>query len=113
MIELGYDSEADEYGVHDGVKLARQLVADAYRLLIPYGNACPTCVDELMRAVSAEVAKEIGRTGMTSIVLSDSRRGLDKAAASAAHLRAAQARVAEVLRGVALHDHATTLRRAG
>ena len=41
MIELGYVSDRDEYGVHDGRKIARQLIADAYRMLIPYASACP------------------------------------------------------------------------
>ena len=30
MIELGYDSAPDEFGIHDGRQLARQLIADAY-----------------------------------------------------------------------------------
>ena len=48
MIELGYDSDPDEFGIHDGRQLARQLIADAYRLLIPYVNACPICAADLL-----------------------------------------------------------------
>ena len=106
MIELGYDSEPDEWGVHDGVRLARQLVADAYRMLIPYAGACPDCTDELLRAVATQVGAEVRRAGMTAIVLSDNRRGIDKAAASAAHLRQAQARTAEMLQKAPAHQHA-------
>ena len=112
MIELGYDSEPDEYGVHDGCKLARQLIADAYRLLIPYADACPACVDEMFRKLSEQVSADVGKAGMTSIVFSDARRGLDKATASAAHLRQGRARIAEMLGGVGPHDHADGLRKA-
>ncbi len=112
MIELGYDSEPDEYGVHDGCALARQLVADAYRLLIPYAAGCPDCTDELLRVLSAQIGADVRKDGMTSIVFSDSRRGLDKAAASAAHLRKAQAHTAELLQKAPPHTHTTGLRQA-
>jgi hypothetical protein len=49
---------------------------------------------------------------MTSIVFSDTRRGLDKAAASTAHLRRAQARTAELLQKAPPHEHVTGLRAA-
>jgi hypothetical protein len=106
MIELGYESNPDEFGVHDGRKLARQLIADAYRLLIPYANACPTCAEELLRTLSGQVAKEVSEKGMTSIVFWDAQRGLDKASAAATHLRNAQARTAEMLVGATPHEHA-------
>jgi hypothetical protein len=106
MIELGYDSDPDEFGVHDGCALARQLIGDAYRLIIPYAGGCPERSDALLAALAAQVAAEVRRSGMASIVFSDSRRGLDKAAASAAHLRAAQARTAELL------QHGAGLRQA-
>jgi hypothetical protein len=105
MIELGYDSVPDEFGIHDGRRLARQLVADAYRLLIPYANACPTCTADLLQVISAQVASEVGEKGMTSIVFWDARRGLDKAAAAASHLRMAHARTAEMLVGTPKHEH--------
>jgi hypothetical protein len=108
MIELGYESDPDEFGIHDGRKLARQLIADAYRLLIPYVNACPTCAEELLRALSGQVAKEVGEKGMTSIVFWDAQRGLDKASATATHLRNAHARTAEMLVGAAAHEHSAT-----
>jgi hypothetical protein len=105
VIELGYDSEPDEFGVHDGRSLARQLVADAYRLLIPYVNACPACAGELLRTISDQVAREISDKGMTSIVFWDARRGLDKATAAATHQRMAQAKTAEMLVGAPKHEH--------
>ena len=105
MIELGYVSDPDEFGVHDGRELSRQLVADAFRLLIPYVNGCPTCVGELLGAISDQVAREVSEKGMTSIVFWDARRGLDKAAAAASHLRVAHARTAEMLAGAPKHEH--------
>jgi hypothetical protein len=112
MIELGYLSDPDEYGVHDGCALAKQLLSDAYRLLIPYAGGCPACTDEILRALASQVAAEIRKAGMTSIVFSDTRRGLDKAAASTAHLRRAQARTAELLQKAPPHEHLTGLRAA-
>ena len=105
MIELGYDSAPDEFGIHDGRQLARQLIADAYRLLIPYVNACPSCAADLLRAISVQVATEISEKDMTSIVFWDARRGLDKATAAASHLRVGHARTAEMLVGAPKHDH--------
>jgi hypothetical protein len=105
MIELGYISDADEYGIHDGRDLARQLVADAYRLLIPYVNACPACAANLLAAVSTQVAETVRKDGMTSIVLWDQRPSLDKPTAAAAHLRATGARTGELLAAMPKHEH--------
>jgi hypothetical protein len=107
MIELGYDSEPDEYGIHDGRDLARQLVADAYRLLIPYVNACPACAGGLLGVICAQVAEAVRKDGMPSIVLWDARRGLDKPTAAAAHVRATGARTGEMLAGMPTHEHRT------
>ena len=112
MIELGYDSDPDEFGIHDGRELARQLIADAYRLLIPYANACPACAGDLLRAVSERVAAEISDKDMTSIVFWDARRGLEKATAAACHLRTAHARTAEMLVGAPKHQHPSIRARA-
>ena len=105
MIELGYVSDHDQYGVHDGRRLARQLIADAYKLLIPYGRACPLCVDGLFAALSAQAIETIRKDGMQSIVLWDAKPGLDKPTASAAHLRTALAQTAELLVAVPKHEH--------
>jgi hypothetical protein len=105
MIELGYVSEHDEYGIHDGRKLARQLIADAYKMLIPYANACPHCAEDLFAAVSGQAIEAIRREGMQSIVLWDRKPGLDKPTATAAHLRSAQAHTAELLVAMPKHEH--------
>ena len=110
MIELGYDSDPDEYGVHDGRAVARQLIADAYRLLIPYANACPDCAENLLGAISAQVVAAIRKNGMPSIVLWDTRPGLDKPAAAAAHLRLAGARTGELLAAMPKHEHHSAVR---
>jgi hypothetical protein len=108
VIELGYISERDEYGVHDGRELARQLIADAYRLLVPYVNACPVCADNLFLAISSQVADKLRKDGMPSIVLWDTRPGLDKPTASAAHLRAAGARTGELMVAMPKHENHST-----
>jgi hypothetical protein len=105
MIELGYDSDPDEYGIHDGRELARQLVADAYRLLIPYVNACPDCTGNLLTAICNQVADAVRRDGMPSIVLWDRRPNLDKPTAAAAHARATAARTGEMLATMPKHEH--------
>jgi hypothetical protein len=104
MIELGYVSDHDEYGVHDGRKLARQLIADAYKMLIPYA-ACPQCADALFAAISGQAIEAIRRDGMQSIVLWDRKPGLEKPTAAAAHLRSAQAHTAELLVAMPKHEH--------
>ena len=105
MIDLGYDSRPDEYGIHDGRELARQLVADAYRLLIPYVNACPDCAGSLLTAICDQVADAVRQDGMRSIVFWESRPSLDKPTAAAAHLRRAGARTGELLAAMPKHEH--------
>lgn len=105
MIELGYVSDPDEFGIHDGRDLARQLVADAYRLLIPYVNACPDCAANLLAVISGQVAESVRKEGMASIVLWDQRPNLDKPAAGSAHLRATGARTAELMAAAPRHEH--------
>lgn len=105
MIELGFVSDRDEYGVHDGRELARQLIADAYKLLVPYANACPECTDSLFAAIARQVSQSVQQQGMPSIVLWDTRPGLDKPTATAAHLRAAAARTGELMTGMPKHEH--------
>ncbi len=105
MIELGYASEPDEYGIHDGRELARQLIADAYKLLIPYANACSDCTDSLFSAVAGKVMQSERQKGMSAIVLWDRKPALDKPTAAAAHLREAGARTAELLAGMPKHEH--------
>jgi len=40
-LEFTIRVEPDEHGVFDGRELARQLIGNAYRLLVPYVRACP------------------------------------------------------------------------
>jgi hypothetical protein len=105
MIELGYDSKPDEYGIHDGRDLARQLIADAYKLLIPYGRGCSDCTDHLFSAVARQAMQEARQQGMPSIVLWDRRPGIDKPTAAAAHVRKTAARTGELLATGPRHEH--------
>ena len=51
-LELTYTVEPDEHGVIDGRDLARQMIGNAYRLLVPYVSACPACADNLFTAIA-------------------------------------------------------------
>jgi hypothetical protein len=51
-LEFTYHVEPDENGVFDGRELARQLIGNAYRLLVPYVKACPACTDSLFSAIA-------------------------------------------------------------
>jgi hypothetical protein len=45
MIELSFHIDPDENGMIDGLQLASQLIAVAARLINPYVNKCPGCLD--------------------------------------------------------------------
>ena len=53
----------DEHGVYDGRELARQFIGTAYRLLVPYVNACPACSDNLFNVIADRVIEELHRQG--------------------------------------------------
>ena len=61
QLELEYDDIPGSDGIFDGVELARQLINDAYKLLIPYTNHCPGCADNMFTAVANEVLETIHR----------------------------------------------------
>jgi hypothetical protein len=51
-LEFTIRVEPDENGVFDGREMARQLIGNAYRLLVPYVSACPACSDNLFSAIA-------------------------------------------------------------
>ena len=52
MLELTYDIKPDEHGVIDGRQLASELIADAYKLLMPYAQDCPACANALFTVIA-------------------------------------------------------------
>lgn len=58
-LQLDFTITPDKNGVFDGRDLARGLVQTAYRLLVPYANACPACTDALFSAVANDAISEI------------------------------------------------------
>jgi len=98
VVELEFDVSADEDGVISGLELARKMIRDAYKLLVPYVNACPACADSLFGAMAnAEIAalhKQRGQKApLPSIILSRLPDGPEKDAAIRRHLAAHKARI--------------------
>jgi hypothetical protein len=58
-LEFTYRVEPDEHGVCDGRELARQMIGNAYRLLVPYVNACPACADKLFGVIANRTIEEL------------------------------------------------------
>jgi len=51
--------EPDEHGVFDGREMARQLIGNAYRVLVPYVSGCPACTDNLFGVIANRTIEEI------------------------------------------------------
>jgi hypothetical protein len=103
-LEWGYNIEPDEHGVFDGHRLARQLIIDAYRLLMPYVNACPACSDALFTVTANEAIAQIHEDEVTGYVMAAGASAEQKAA----HFEEAKARTKELLARAgefAPHDH--------
>jgi len=58
-LELGYDARLDEYGVYDGRDIARELIRDAVKFLVPYAGECPACTGDLFSVIANEVLEEL------------------------------------------------------
>lgn len=52
MVEIRFNVEQDENGVFSGLDLAREMIADAYRLLAAYVDGCPACADDLFTVLA-------------------------------------------------------------
>jgi hypothetical protein len=109
-LEFTYNVEPDEHGVFDGRELARQLIGNAYRLLVPYVRACPACADNLFSAIAnrtiEELHQEARNKGKLAGFSTSARTGGDREAGITAHLDAATPETIKLLREVGeLHEH--------
>ena len=103
-LELRYKIEPDAHGVFDGRELARALIANAYRLLMPYVNGCPACSDNLFTVIANETIAEIHEDEDTGIVMAAGA----SAAQKAAHFEEAKDETKELLARAGEfggHDH--------
>ena len=114
-LEFTIRVEPDEHGVFDGRDMARQLIGNAYRLLVPYVRACPACSDNLFSAIANKTIEEIhqadheegGKTRLDGSIMSN-RTGDERAAGEKAHFQAASTATAQLLReatGEEPHQH--------
>lgn len=110
-LEFTIRVEPDEHGVFDGREMARQLIGNAYRLLVPYVNACPACTDNLFGVIANCTIEEIHQAdreeGRLAGSIMSTRTGEERTAGEKAHLEAATAATMQLLReaGAAAHEH--------
>jgi hypothetical protein len=111
-LEFTIRVEPDEHGVFDGREMARQLIGNAYRLLVPYVRACPACTDSLFSAIANRTIEEIHQAdreeGKLAGQIMSTRTGEERTAGEKAHLEAATAATLELLReatGAEPHEH--------
>jgi hypothetical protein len=112
-LEFTIRVEPDEHGVFDGREMARQLIGNAYRLLVPYVKACPACSDNLFSAIANKTIEDIHQAdredgkGLAGSIMS-TRTGEERAAGEKAHFEEATAATIQLLReatGEEPHDH--------
>ncbi len=101
-LNLEYDDVPCDNGVFDGVELAEQLINDAYKLLVPYAEACPACSDHLFTAVANEVLENIHgeakeKDNNSILALYQVENEEEKKCAMEKHLERHQARTAQLL----------------
>jgi hypothetical protein len=112
-LEFTIRVEPDEHGVFDGREMVRQLIGNAYRLLVPYVKACPACSDNLFSAIANRTIEEIHQDarekgGRLAGSIMSARTGKERAAGEKAHFEAATAATLELLReatGAEPHEH--------
>jgi hypothetical protein len=109
-LEFTFAVTPDEHGIYDGRELARQFIGSAYRLLVPYVNACPACSDNLFNVIADRVIEELhqrGRDkgGMEGFFYS-ALKGEERDRGGQAHFAAATETTIEMLREAgATHEH--------
>ena len=112
-LEFTIRVEPDQHGVFDGREMARQLIGNAYRLLVPYVRACPACSDNLFSAIANKTIEDIHQAdreegkGLAGSIMS-TRTGEERTAGEKAHLDAATAATMQLLReatGEEPHKH--------
>jgi len=59
MLELRFPVTPDDHAVIDGVQLARAMIYNAVRLLIPYVGGCPGCVNIIFDKVANGALNDI------------------------------------------------------
>jgi hypothetical protein len=112
-LEFTIRVEPDEHGVFDGRELARQLIGNAYRLLVPYVKACPACSDTLFSAIANRTIEEIHQDarekgGKLAGSIMSARTGEERTAGEKAHFEEATAATIQLLReatGEEPHEH--------
>jgi hypothetical protein len=116
-LEFTYRVEPDEHGVFDGRELARQMIGNAYRLLVPYVRACPACADNLFSAIANRTIEELHREPaekgghLAGFSMSARPAGAERDEGVKAHLEAATPATAQLLReatGAEPHQHEET-----
>jgi hypothetical protein len=110
MIELSYDIDADENGMFDGRKLARQLIGDAFRLLVPYVHSCPGCTDALFTVIANDIMGELHEQSRESgqlqgFMFCTEEDPAKRAEIEKVHLAAASAETARLLKQAAEQTH--------
>ncbi len=83
--------------------MAKQLINDAYKLLVPYAKACPACSDHLFTAVVDEVLNDIHgeaeeKDSLSALALYLIESGEEKKRAMEKHLERHQARTVQLLK---------------
>ena len=109
-LEFTFDVKPDEHGVYDGRDLARQFIGTAYRLLVPYVNACQPCADALFMVVANRVIEELHQRGHDKGRLEgffySALKGEERESGWQAHFAAATDATLEMLRDAgATHEH--------
>ena len=113
MLQFDYNIDTDENGVFDGREIAKALISDAFRFLIPYAKGCPACADNLFSALANDAISEEhaykadGQFLDRAIVFFDPQlEETAKADAWEAHIEATKPTTVELLRSGDQHNHA-------
>lgn len=63
-LDIGFDVNTDDEEVVDGISLAKAMIENGYRFLIPYVKGCPACADTLFSAFANQAIEEIHRENL-------------------------------------------------
>lgn len=112
MLQFEYNIDPDENAVFDGREIAKGLIRDAFRFLIPYAQGCPACADNLFSALAnAAISEEhehkkTGEFLDRAVVFFDPRlEETARADAWEAHIEATKPTTVELLRSGDQHNH--------
>jgi hypothetical protein len=101
-IQIQFTTRPDATGVVSGMELAREMIADAYRLLAPYAGVCPACADDLFTYIANEEIENLHaerrETGVfPTLVLTVGETDEARRERFDAHLEAQRAAVSDLL----------------